>query len=248
MLHTRRQLRRLIVGFDVLPCYVPGKHKNMQEATTTEVFLVVATITHHEMSKTAEDTARNVQHTARAITEYVGRVGEINTEMAERMAEVWVEGFRKQTELSQRMTRQFFDRSIEQAYNSEEFFGPGFPTWWAPYSYDPFGLWRTWARALWATYEIGRDAQQSEAQTAQQTARETQWTAAEETARVIETTAPKNGSVPIADYDEKTVGEIISQLDALSDEQLRRVKDYERRTKNRETLLQQIERRIQRAS
>ena len=101
---------------------------------------------------------------------------------------------------------------------------------------------------LGATFESGRDAQQSAAQSAQQTARETQRTAAEETARVVETTAPKNGSVPIADYDEKTVGEITSRLDALSNEQLRRVKDYERRTKNRETLLQQIERRIQRAS
>jgi hypothetical protein len=67
-------------------------------------------------------------------------------------------------------------------------------------------------------------------------------------ARVIETTAPNSDSVPIADYDEKSVGDIINRLDALSDEQLRRVKDYERRTKNRETLLQQIERRIQRAS
>jgi hypothetical protein len=70
----------------------------------------------------------------------------------------------------------------------------------------------------------------------------------QETTRVIETTAPKNDSFPIADYDEKTVGEIISRLDALTDEQLRRVKDYVGRTKNREMLLQQIERGIQRAS
>ena len=208
----------------------------------------MATTTRHEISKSAEDTARNAQHTARAMTEYVGRVGEINIEMAGRMAEFWVEGFRKQTELSQRITLQFFDRSIEQAYNSEDFFDPGFPIWWAPYTYNPFGFWRTWARTPRATYETGRVAQQSAAQTAQQTVHDTQGTAAEEMARVIETTAPNNGSVPIADYDEKTVGEIISRLDALSDEQLRRVKDYERRTKNRETLLQQIERRIQRAS
>jgi hypothetical protein len=208
----------------------------------------VATTMRHEMSKTAEDTARNAQHTARAMMEYVGRVGEINTEMAERTAEVWVVGLRKQTELSQRMTRQFFDKSIEQAYDGEESFGPGFPIWWAPYTYDPFGFWHTWARTLRATYETGKDAQQSAAQTGQQTARDTQRTTAEQTARVIETTAPRNGSVPIADYDEKTVEEITSRLDALSDEQLRRVKDYERGTKNRETLLQQIERRIQRAS
>jgi hypothetical protein len=133
----------------------------------------VATTSRHEMSKTAEDTARNAQHTARAMMEYVGRVGEINAEMAERTAEVWVEGLRKQAELSQRMTRQFFDRSIEQAYNGAESFGPGFPTWWVPYSYDPFGLWGTRARTLRETYETGRNAQQSAARTAQQTARDT---------------------------------------------------------------------------
>jgi hypothetical protein len=48
----------------------------------------VATETHHTMGKTAEHTARDAQHTARVMTDYVGRVGEINTEIAQRTAEV----------------------------------------------------------------------------------------------------------------------------------------------------------------
>jgi Asp-tRNA(Asn)/Glu-tRNA(Gln) amidotransferase C subunit len=209
----------------------------------------VATTTRHEMSKTAEDATRNAQHTARAIMDYVGRVGEINTEIAERTAEVWVEGLRKQTELSKRMTQEFAEKTVEQVYGSEGSFATGFPGWWAPYYYDPFGLWRTWAQALWETYEeAASDAQQTAVLTAQQTARDAQRRAAEETARVVETTAPRNGGFPIADYDEKTVEEITDRLDTLADEQLRRVKDYEKRTKNRETLVQQIDRRIMRSS
>jgi len=54
--------------------------------------------------------------------------------------------------------------------------------------------------------------------------------------------------LPIPGYDEKKVGEITSRLDALTDEQLRRVRDYERRNKNRETLVREIEGKIRGAS
>ena len=54
--------------------------------------------------------------------------------------------------------------------------------------------------------------------------------------------------MPIAGYDQKKVGEITSRLDALTDEQLRRVRDYERRNKNRESLVREIDRKIRGAS
>jgi coenzyme F420-reducing hydrogenase alpha subunit len=49
---------------------------------------------------------------------------------------------------------------------------------------------------------------------------------------------------PIEGYDELTVEEVSARLDALSSEDLREVRDYEERTKNRETLLEQLDRRI----
>ena len=52
------------------------------------------------------------------------------------------------------------------------------------------------------------------------------------------------GSFPILGYDEKNVREITKRLDTLTDEQLRRVKDYEQRHKNRETVLHEIDRKI----
>ena len=55
-------------------------------------------------------------------------------------------------------------------------------------------------------------------------------------------------SFPIEGYDELNVGEISEQLEDLSEEELKRVRDYERRNKGRDTLLEQLERKIEAAS
>jgi signal transduction histidine kinase len=49
---------------------------------------------------------------------------------------------------------------------------------------------------------------------------------------------------PIEDYDELNVDEVSRHISGLSSEQLRTVRDYEERTKNRDTLLEQLDRRI----
>jgi hypothetical protein len=54
----------------------------------------------------------------------------------------------------------------------------------------------------------------------------------------------RDAQFPIEGYDELTVEEVSARLDALSTEALREVRDYEERTKNRETVLEQLDRRI----
>jgi hypothetical protein len=54
----------------------------------------------------------------------------------------------------------------------------------------------------------------------------------------------RDAQFPIEGYDELTVEEVSARLGALSAEDLREVRDYEERTKNRETLLEQLDRRI----
>src|SRR5829696_9931498 len=58
----------------------------------------------------------------------------------------------------------------------------------------------------------------------------------------------RDAQLPIEGYDELTVEEVSGRLDALSTEELREVRDYEERTKNRETILEQLDRRIRSAS
>ena len=52
------------------------------------------------------------------------------------------------------------------------------------------------------------------------------------------------GALKSANYDELTVDEISEKLDGLSTEQLKQVRDYEQHNKDRETLIEQIDRKI----
>jgi hypothetical protein len=54
----------------------------------------------------------------------------------------------------------------------------------------------------------------------------------------------RDAQFPIEGYDDLTVEEVSARLEALSTEDLREVRDYEERTKNRETILEQLDRRI----
>jgi len=54
----------------------------------------------------------------------------------------------------------------------------------------------------------------------------------------------RSAQFPIEGYDELTVEEVSARLAALSTEDLREVRDYEERTKSRETLLEQLDRRV----
>jgi hypothetical protein len=52
----------------------------------------------------------------------------------------------------------------------------------------------------------------------------------------------RDAQFPIEGYDELTVEEVSARLDGLSPEELREVRDYEERTKNRDTILEQLDR------
>ena len=56
------------------------------------------------------------------------------------------------------------------------------------------------------------------------------------------------GRFPIPNYDELNVAEIGDRLDALTAAQIREVREYEKRNKNRETLIEQLDRKLKAAS
>ena len=58
----------------------------------------------------------------------------------------------------------------------------------------------------------------------------------------------RDAQFPIEGYDELTVEEVSARLDALSAEELREVREYEERNKNRDTVLEQLDRRIRSGS
>jgi hypothetical protein len=64
---------------------------------------------------------------------------------------------------------------------------------------------------------------------------------AQESARIVQRAASE---VPIEGYDELAVEEIAARLEGLSEEEVGRVREYERRNKNRATLVEQIDSKI----
>jgi hypothetical protein len=54
----------------------------------------------------------------------------------------------------------------------------------------------------------------------------------------------RSARFPIEGYDELTVEEVSDRLGGLSTEELRVVRDYEERNKNRDTLLEELDRKI----
>jgi hypothetical protein len=110
-------------------------------------------------------------------------------------------------------------------------------------------------QSMQAINEAGQQAAQAGAQSAQQGA-EAANQSAQESARGGEQVAQAGAfaaqrvatGVPIQDYDNLNVGEIVEQLDNLSGEELQATRAYEKENKNRDSLLQQIDRRINAAS
>jgi hypothetical protein len=65
--------------------------------------------------------------------------------------------------------------------------------------------------------------------------------------RLVETEAV-GGELPIRNYDEMNVVEIRDLLDGLTAAQIREIREYEKRNKNRESLIEQFDRRLKAAS
>ena len=59
--------------------------------------------------------------------------------------------------------------------------------------------------------------------------------------RMLRATGLVEDAFPIAEYDELTAAQIVSQLGALETADLRRVRDYERRNANRKTVLNAVD-------
>jgi hypothetical protein len=116
-------------------------------------------------------------------------------------------------------------------------------------------------QSLQQTAQQWMEQAQQQRQTFQQQAKEQQQSFQQMTQEVLSTYSQlfniplsyaqeglHSAQFPIEGYDELTVEEVSARLDALSIEDLREVRDYEERTKNRETVLEQLDRRIRAGS
>ena len=172
------------------------------------------TRTFGKMGETTQTMVRASQESARIFTDYTVKAQELNTQLARRAVETWIDGLRKQTELSQDMAQELFGRVEEQADAYRSFFGQwrNLPVWGFP------------GMANSVMFPFQKQGMRL-VDTAARSAEETLATA----------------TFPIAGYDEKNVDEISARLDSLSAEQIRHLRAYEKANKNRQSLIDRFD-------
>jgi hypothetical protein len=168
--------------------------------------------TFDKMGEPTQTMVRTSQESARIFTDYAVKAQELNTQFARRAVETWIDGMRKQTELSQEMAKQLFGKVEEQADLYRSYFGQ-----WGnvPAMRFPFA-----GMANDAMFPLQRQGMRLVRN-------------AEETVATV--------TFPIAGYDEKNVDEISARLDSLSDEQIQHLRDYEKAHKNRQSLIERFD-------
>jgi hypothetical protein len=152
------------------------------------------------------------------------------TEHNVRTAETFARGARKQQEGFRALTQQWAG-----AYR--DFF--------SPFSFSQEGL-KTVQRATQQVLEVSEQGAQQGLRVAEEATEQTEEVLrrTEEATRQAELRTAVFGALKTEDYDGLTVDEISKSLDGLSAEELKKVREYEKRNKNRETLIEQIDRKI----
>jgi hypothetical protein len=159
-----------------------------------------------------------------------------------------VEALREQTEHNVR-TAETFARS---ARKQQEAFGALTRAWagtyrdfFSPFAYVREGV-RTFQRAaqegLEATEQVARQGLRVAEEATEQTNEVLKQ--AEKVTREAELRTAVLGALKTTNYEELTVDEISKRLDDLSVNELKKVREYEKHNNNRETLIEQIDRKI----
>ena len=170
-----------------------------------------------------------------------------------------VEVMREQTEQNAR-TAEAFARAVSRQQEGFRALTEGwvgaYREFFSPFAYVQEGmriLQRATQQGLEATEQVARQGLRVTEETTRQGLRVAE-EVTEQTDEVLRQTerATKEaelrtavfGALQTADYDELSVAEITKRLEGLSPEQLRKVREYEKNNKNRETLIEQIDRKI----
>src|SRR5215216_6611890 len=155
-----------------------------------------------------------------------------------------VEAVREQTEQNMR-TAETFARS---ASKQQEAFGELTRTWAGAYRdfFSPFAYFQEGMRTTQQAARQGLQASEQGLRVAEEASEQTQEVLeqTERATREAELRTAVYGALKTTNYERLTVDEISGRLDGLSTDELRKVREYEKQNKNRETLIEQIDRKI----
>ena len=159
-----------------------------------------------------------------------------------------VDVMREQTEHNAH-TAETFARGIGRQQESMRALSRGwvgaYREFFSPFSYVQEGM-RTFQRAtqqgLEATQQVTQQGLRVAEEATEQTEKALRRT--EEATRQAALKAAVFGALKTTNYEDLTIEDIVKQLDGLAIQQLEQVREYEKQNKDRETLIEQIDRKI----
>jgi len=176
------------------------------------------------------------------------RLQQRNSEFVQGWTGDAVEALREQTEHNVR-TAETFARGMSR---QQESFGALSRAWagtyrdfFSPFAYAQEALQTTQRAArqgLEATEQVARQGlrvAEEATQKSEEVLRQT-----EKASREAELKAAVFGALKTANYEELTIEEISGRLEGISTEELEKIREFEKQNKNRETLIEQIDRKI----
>ena len=193
----------------------------------------------HKTGEAARTMSRTTQESAHTAMDYALRAQEINTELLRRTSQAWIEGFRYQARLSQGMAQAFVEQWGNTFASTTHVERPAQEQSRSEVT-EP-----TTNGAQKDTEPSAEETQESTevaAQDAQETRKSTE-IAAEDAEKNTDTAA-----FPIDGYDEMNVDEVSERLDGLSADELKRVRKYEKRNKDRGSLRKEMKQKIEATS
>src|SRR3712207_2899306 len=204
-----------------------------------------------EFMRLQEDTAKAAQELF-ANSVRLLQLQQRNAEFVQGWTSDVIEAISEQTEHSVR-TAEAFAQVISKQQEGLRILTQG---WTGAYRdfFSPFAYAREGLRSVQrATQQVARQGLQATEQVAQQGLRVAE-EATEQTAEVLRQTQEATrqaelevavfGALKTTNYEELTVEEISERLEGLSADELKKVREYEKQNKDRETLIEQIEGKI----
>src|SRR5215212_2102628 len=190
-----------------------------------------------DVNEAARRFAETLAESYRVVYGQAAESGERQQRLAQEFSELVANNLKEQAEVGRSAAQRFSEQALAQ---------------------ESLEAYMDFLDAAFSQYRAGTE---QAARTAQEGAMASGRTAAgmmgavtDATARTMDAAAEgaqrtaETASFPIPGYDEMNVDEISERIDALTDEQVRRLRDYERANQNRKTLIERFESRLRPSS
>lgn len=178
----------------------------------------------------------------------LARLQQRNVEFAQKWMTSGVELMRDQAEHNRRTAEVVSQTARKQQENfralAEEWAG-AYQNFFSPVTYAQEGLkaaQQTTQKALETTQQVARQGLRVAEETTKKTEQAVQETQKATREAALQTAV--HSALKTADYDELNVEQVSKKLDSLSTDELKKVREYEKQNKNRDTLIEQIDRKI----